>query len=365
MHKVFVICEFNPFHWGHEYILSCAKRDFPDSCLICVMGGCFSQRGEAYIYDKYSRAACAVDGGADIVLLLPTIYSSSASRSFALAAIRICNSLAAEGDVLYFGSECGDTGALRDCISKLNSLSVSSSPDDSFIRTRFASYEKAYGDASILSHPNNILGIEYLRAIDFTHSPLIPHTLKRESKFASAATIRTYEDDNFFASLPDYCIKHYSSVPRADMASGERYVLGVLRSLSPDLSAKYSECGGGVSNRIISSAKRCTTYGDLIQASSTKRYTNSHLRRAVLALLMRISHDERFSEPTFTVLLAAKRNSLGVLNSACINIVTKPSSCTDPNFLRELEFDDLYSLFTQNVLPQGYSLKFSPYICNT
>lgn len=365
MRKVFVICEFNPFHRGHEYILSCAKRDFPGYYLICLMGGCFSQRGEAYVYDKYARAACAVDGGADVVLLLPTVYSSSASHSFALAAIRICTSLADEGDILYFGSECGDITALRDCIDKLSSLNISSSSDDSFIRTRFSSYEKKHGDASILRHPNNILGIEYLRAIDFIHSPLVPHTIKRESKFASAGDIRTYGNDEFFASLPEYCIRHYSSVPRADMASGERYILGVLRTLSPKLCARYSECGGGVSNRLIASAKQSTTYSELIQASSTKRYTNSQLQRAVLALLMRISIAERFLAPTFTVLLAAKRNSLGVLNSARINIVTKPSSCTDPDFLREVEFDDLYSLFTQNVLPQGYSLKFSPYICNT
>ncbi len=365
MRKVFVICEFNPFHYGHEHLLSCAKRDFPDSRLICVMGGSFSQRGEAYVYDKYARAACAVRGGADLVLLLPTVYSSSASHSFALAAVRLCTSFADEGDVLYFGSECGDVSVLYDCIDKLDTISASSSHDCSFIRTRFADYEKKYGSTDILRSPNNILGIEYLRAIKLTRSPLLPFTVRRDPSFASASEIRKHDGDGFFDSIPDYCVGFYSSYSRADMAYGERYILGVLRTLSASECTEYSECGGGVACRLIDSARQSATYSEMMRTAATKRYTNAHLQRAVLAMLMRITKEERFSEPSFTVLLAAKRASLGLLKQTRFKVVTKPSDCRDAKFLREVEFDELYSLFTRKALPSGHSLRCSPYICGT
>ncbi len=360
--QVFIISEFNPFHYGHEYLLQRAKAMFPKSKLICVMGGNFCQRGEVCVADKYARANCAVSCGADLVILLPTVYSSACGRQFAKGAIGICNAFAKDGDVLFFGSECGDTDTLRQAVRRLDGLDidVSRSPDEPTASLRSRLYREKYGDDSVIRTSNNILGMEYLRAIDETRSPLAPMTVKRIGTFASASEIR---------AMPDGILPHVPSVCRqilsecdigACMRYGERYILGKLREISD--CTDISECGGGLGNRILSASHISQTYEELIENCKTKKYPTSRIHRAVLALLLGITELERESEPTFTVLLSGRRDAMHLLDTDKIDVITKPARASGKRFERECDFDRLYSLLTPQILQREFYLKKSAII---
>ncbi len=366
MNNIFIICEFNPFHFGHEYLLNYAKQNYPEKNVICVMGGNFTQRGDVAVCDKYVRAECAVRCGADAVLLLPAVYACASGHEFALGGIKLCNAFAESGDILLFGSECGDIGQLELLCSRLDGFEFDPTVSDGepFAVRRARLYREKYGDGSLLSTPNNILALEYLRAIKETHSPLIPQTFKRDSSFESASLIRSRSRDEILSSVPHVCAELYSADPYfgASFEYGSRYVLGELRKR--DSSDGISECGGGLGERILSKAKVARSYSELIELCKTKKYPESRIRRAVLALLMSITRTERISDPTFTVLLAGKRVATFLFKKPKLQVISKPADGTVPEFLRECEFDGLYSLMSEQVREEKYYLRQSPKIYN-
>lgn len=364
MRNVFIICEFDPFHLGHEYLLKQARRRFEGCRIVCVLGGNFSQRGEVYLYDKYTRACCAVRCGADIVLLLPDIYSCAAGNVFASGAVKICNGLAECGDILFFGSECGDIVALELCRRRLSEpeFSTLGSPDISFARHRASLYEEKYGKSDILSSPNNILALEYLRVLNETQSVLTPCTVARSPSFASASSLRSGSHELLLNNIPSSCVELCRTSEVARMKYGERYVLGALRSLKPDTVAEFSECSAGVGNRILSAAMKSGSYDELISLVSTKKYPTSRMRRAVVAMLVGITDEMRKKEPCFTVLLAARRSELSLLKNARINVISKRADAVGEAHGLQLKFDALYTLFTERVHPAAEALTRSPYI---
>ncbi len=360
MNNIFIICEFNPFHYGHKYLLDHAKKTYPNSRIVCVMGGNFSQRGEACIAEKYTRAKTAVLHGADLVLQLPSVYSCASGDVFASGGIEICNALAKSGDILLFGSECGHIEALKTAADRLDALEFdpASSADSPFALRRAEMYREKYGDSSLISTSNNILGMEYLRAIKQTNSMLTPHTFKRCTDFESATAIRSKTD--LLSSVPEKCAELYSSDPcfGASLELGERYILGTLRSLKS--CEGISQCGGGLGERILSQSRQARSYAELLTLCKTKKYPDSRIRRAILALLMGITVSERRKAPCFTVLLAARSSATELLKDSRLEVVTKPSAHTCTGFLRECEFDSLYSLLSPNVRESKYYLRSTP-----
>ena len=163
MKTIGIICEYNPFHNGHAYQLHTLAQQYPDTLRICIMSGSFVQRGEPAIFSKFDRARWAVLGGADIVIELPTIYSTGSAQLFGTGAVHMVKGLAI--DALSFGSETADLDALIDVAKRMDYESTQEQ-----LRTYInegMSYGTAFRKAlhtEILNTPNTLLGLEYIRA---------------------------------------------------------------------------------------------------------------------------------------------------------------------------------------------------------
>jgi len=163
MKTIGIICEYNPFHNGHAHQLHTLTQLHPDALRICIMSGSFVQRGEPAIFSKFDRARWAILGGADIVIELPTLYSTGSAQLFGTGAIRMVKAL--DIDALSFGSETADLDALVDIAKRMDCKSTQEQ-----LRTYIkegmsygAAFRKAL-DTEILNTPNALLGLEYIRA---------------------------------------------------------------------------------------------------------------------------------------------------------------------------------------------------------
>ena len=163
MKTIGIICEYNPFHNGHAHQLHTLAQLHPDALRICIMSGSFVQRGEPAIFSKFDRARWAILGGADIVIELPTLYSTGSAQLFGTGAIRMVKAL--DIDALSFGSETANLDALVDIAKRMDCESTQEQ-----LRTYIkeglsygAAFRKAL-DTEILNTPNALLGLEYIRA---------------------------------------------------------------------------------------------------------------------------------------------------------------------------------------------------------
>ncbi|MCL2717935.1 MAG: nucleotidyltransferase [Lachnospiraceae bacterium] len=214
MKTIGIIAEFNPFHHGHKYLIDEAKRITQADFCICIMSGNFVQRGAPALLDKYVRTRMALLNGIDLVVELPVYYATGSAEYFSRGAVRLLDKLGVV-DFLCFGSECGDIGILKSSAKKLSdenpafqkALQANLKKGLSFPNARSQSIESlllftanaAHSSIelpTIINEPNNILGIEYLKALDFFDSKIVPVTIKRhglgyhDEQTASATAIR-------------------------------------------------------------------------------------------------------------------------------------------------------------------------------
>ena len=182
-----VICEYNPFHFGHKYQIETMKRNFGSGCrIIAIMSGCFTQRGEPAIFDKYTRAESALRCGCDLVLELPLPHSMSGAEFFARAGVYIADSIGVV-DLLFFGSECGELTRLQTVAERMSSDEFRQACTEERSKDKGAQtgrlrdeiYRRLWGDEPILSGSNNLLALEYLRALKRFNSPIQPYAVKR------------------------------------------------------------------------------------------------------------------------------------------------------------------------------------------
>ena len=185
-----IIGEYNPFHNGHLYHLNESKKASNSDYTIAVMTGNFVQRGNVSLVDKWTKARMAILNGIDLVIELPCIYSISSAENFALGAIKLLNSLKIV-DTISFGTEIDDINILKECAEILTEepeefkslLSHELSKGISFPKARENALLMYLNDirryANVLSSPNNILAIEYLKALTATNSTISPISIKR------------------------------------------------------------------------------------------------------------------------------------------------------------------------------------------
>ncbi|MEG0377612.1 MAG: nucleotidyltransferase family protein, partial [Eubacterium sp.] len=195
-----IICEYNPFHNGHAYQIKAGKTDTGSTHTLALMSGSIVQRGSFALSDKWLRAQTALLSGADLVCELPYAYAAQSAEYFAGGAIKILNALNC-CDFLSFGSESGNLDSLR----KIAGILAHEPPDFqkvlkdalntgvSFPKARTIAFEALYGEhfSSYLREPNNILGIEYLKALLRTNSPITPVTIKRQGSGYHEQAIKT------------------------------------------------------------------------------------------------------------------------------------------------------------------------------
>ena len=231
MSTVAIICEYNPFHSGHAYQIEKIRREFgEDAVILALMSGNFTQRGEAAIADKMLRARCAVECGINLCIELPFPFSMSSAELFSLSGIRILNALGTV-DYLSFGSESGDIEALYKTAEYMltpeyqqelsSALAVKEDKNEGYPKMCERALAKvAKNDTEYVSlTPNNILAIEYIKALISTKSKIKPHTVKRDGadyneesiihdKHQSASAIRNAlasSDVSALDFVPDSC----------------------------------------------------------------------------------------------------------------------------------------------------------------
>ena len=360
MKTVLIISEYNPFHLGHGYQIEDIRSKYgSDTNIIALMSGTITQRGEFAILDKYSRAECAVNAGVNLVLLLPFPYSASSAELFARAGVSIANALGVV-DVLAFGSECGDVELLK-TVAK-NMLS------DKFTKTfsglLLSQKSKTLGHPKLLEiayreafdvriedgffTPNNILAIEYIKALISTDSTVEPYTTRRigtsystkkieSGKFQSATAIRNILLDDFNSAL-DYIPKSSKDIfLRAketnsfytDCNSASQAVLSYFCLNAPKLRDDIHDADGGLYNRLINSSYKAKSISHLTELVSTKKYTTARIRRVIWYSFFGVTSSDVKSAPRYTQVLAMDFSGQALLKrikkTTAFPIVTKPS----------------------------------------
>lgn len=336
-----IICEYNPMHRGHEEMIKKLRAGGTDT-VVCLMSGSFVQRGEPAIADKYGRAAAAVRSGADVVLELPFPWSCGSARYFAAAGIYILNALGVKN--IAFGSECADAAML--CAA------AEAAPED--IRTDtaatgaaagyFAALNERLGGASRLM-PNDILGVEYIRAARVLGTGTDFTVVRREgagfndsdpdADIPSASALRTaVREGRLPHGLCDASAEMLRDAAKnggapADMSALGSAVLYRFRTAGSAALSEYAECGGGVSGRLCHAAETNGTLADMMAAAATKKYTDARLRRAVIFAMTETRKSDLDALPAYVTLLAVNGRGRKFLSdarrSAALPVLTRPS----------------------------------------
>lgn len=302
-----IIAEYNPFTNGHLYHIEQTKKIY-GLPVVCIMSGNFVQRGEIALLDKYQRAKHAVQAGASIVIELPTVFALSPAPDFAFGAIKTLNSL---GCIKYLccGSESGDIEKLTTAAEKL--LSAEKSTLFKKSRQLGRTYSENIIDSvdkstsSLIKKPNNILAIEYIKAIIKTQSKIIPVTIKREDNFCStditksirpsASAVRKLVFDSNITEakkhIPPFVIEDIKKVnPQRFETLKDSLLLGIKLTGTPELS-KINEATEGLEYRLKDIASSSTSYKEFESKVYTKRYKDSKINRLVIKSSLGITDD--------------------------------------------------------------------------
>ncbi|NUU97335.1 nucleotidyltransferase [Marinitoga sp. 1138] len=311
-----IIVEYNPFHNGHFYHLEQAKKLINPDFTVAVMSGNFVQRGEPAILNKFSRAEIALKMGIDIVFELPFLYSIQDAGGFALGSIGTLNRTEVVTDIV-FGSESSDVETLNVIADILHNqpeeyqklLKIKLKEGYSFpnarkyalidycIKNSLLSEEKIL----IIEKSNDILGVEYLRALKEYNSKIIPHTIKRQGadynedkfkgKFSSATAIRKLWNEKKYDlikdAVPDITFQKILEEEKNGRApifleDMEISFISHLRTLDRDKLKKYHGIKEGLEQRIIEAAKHNYTIKGLFEDVKAKRFTYTRIKRSIL-----------------------------------------------------------------------------------
>lgn len=327
MNVVGLITEYNPFHNGHNYHIEKAKELTGADYVVVVMSGNFVQRGTPAIVDKYTRTKMALSCGADMVIELPVIYATASAESFAYGSVSALDSLGCVNSIC-FGSECGDIQVLTDIASILNEES------DSFkeilnqylkqgepypIARKHALLSHFEGDEleqmdAVLSSPNNILGIEYIKAIHRLHSSIVPYTVTRHTNeyhceeltgtISSASAIRNallhQEESDLSDQLPAAALEYWNlaegkTLPILENDFSSLLYYKLLYTNIKELTG-YLDVNEEFAKRIKNKQNEFTTLSEFATALKSKNVTHTRVTRSLLHLLLEIKEEDLFPE---------------------------------------------------------------------
>ncbi len=314
-----IVTEYNPFHNGHLTHINKSKILTKSKHTIVVMSGNFVQRGEPAIIDKYLRTKMALLNGADLVVELPVYYATSSAEYFALAAVSLLNATGIV-DNICFGSELGDLSELKIIAEILsnendeykNVLKQELSEGVSYPVARDNALNKILKtNSNILNNPNNILSIEYLKALIKTNSSIKPYTIRREDsgyhskeltgRLSSATAIRqgiiNKDYDKIKRVMPEDCFNliidevNNGSIPYTlnNLSSIFQYI---IKTISIKDLQGILDVTEGLQNRIVRLSSNNYNINDIITQIKTKRYTFTKIQRAILHIILGIKKDD-------------------------------------------------------------------------
>ncbi len=398
-----IISEYNPFHNGHKYQVDKIREMLgDDTAVIAIMSGNFTQRGELAIADKTVRAAAAVECGVNLVLELPFPFSMSSAELFAKGGVEIANEIGVV-DYLVFGSENGDLRMLSDIAAITSSEEYQLEMATLINDDKYKDYgypelceialTALYGkeiDGDVFS-PNNILAIEYIKALFSKKSSIQPIAIKREGagyldyfnpmqEIQSATAIREQFAQSYDTALdfvPESARKIYlnaiedgkmpADITRLDMA-----VIASLRLNSPFESKDIQDARGGLYNRLCEMSAEATSISSLMSMTETKKYTKARIRRAIWNTYFGVTSSDVRELPRYTQVLAMDDVGRSVLRRikkmSDFPVITKPSSYRkcDDCVIRQKEIsnraDSVYGLTLKNANSGRFALTFTPYV---
>ncbi|TYQ12933.1 UNVERIFIED_CONTAM: putative nucleotidyltransferase [Acetivibrio alkalicellulosi] len=412
-----LIVEYNPFHNGHLYHIEQSKKISGAEYVICVMSGNFIQRGEPAIINKWARAKSALYSGVDLVIELPVPYAISSAESFAYGAVKILNDIGIV-DFLCFGSENGSVKDLNLIASILfnepdsyksllknelkKGISFPASREQALIKYLSSNNTDCLNLIEILSNSNNILGIEYLKALKRLNSSISPLTIKRVNNsyntehltgsISSATAIRkniynssdNFSENDLSSVLPEISksIIHQEFLSgRGPVVASDFYniITSFIRRITPQQIKDIAHVKEGLENRIKNAAAKSGTYNELLQNICTKRYTVTRIQRILMNILVGITSNDLnmfniYNGPQYARILGFNQRGKYLLSLAkkntSIPLILKTSdfiSSCNPLLKRMLELEcistDMYVLgyknpnykksgqeFTQNII---------------
>lgn len=343
-----IISEYNPFHNGHKYHVE-RTRAMGATHVVAVMSGNFVQRCEPALIDKRHRAKMALMSGIDLVIELPLPWATASAERFAKGAVQIINAMPAV-EILSFGSESGDVERLKNAAEILLDETVEEEilnaldSGISYPAARERAIAKIAGAkvASVLKTPNDILGIEYIKALITTDSKLTPMPIERrgaahdgksyEKGFMSASEIRRAilsaensdrdPKDILTEKLSEYLPEASIEILSDGIKKGEapcsfsRFetaVLYALRRLSAEDYLSFPDVSEGLHNRIYAAVNSSASLSEIYSRAKTKRYTLSRIRRIVLSAFLGIERDIALNEPPYIRVLGLNERGREIL----------------------------------------------------
>ena len=308
------IAEYNPFHYGHAWQLRELRRRFPSTDgVIVVMSGSITQRGTPAVLDKWTRAGHAVDGGADLVLELPFVFACRSAQDFARGGVSLLMQLGVVSH-LAFGTEAADIAPLERAAREIDTEKIQHriahglSMGLSYAAALSSALAEQLGiEERILRTPNNILGMEYLRALHAKDADITPLALPRKtaahgearlrSGITSASSIRTVLERDVpswehiaACVLPNVLGDLRRTHPHALPSHGELLRLlryEILTMTDTELHSIYG-ISEGIENRLVRALRMAETYEELLTHASSKRYPKSRIGRLAIHLLLRL-----------------------------------------------------------------------------
>lgn len=350
MSVIGIVSEYNPFHMGHLYQLEKSREMLGgESTVICAMSGDFVQRGEPAMYSKYARAEAACRCGADLVVELPVQWSLASAESFARGGVSLLSSLGAE--YLSFGSECGDVNALDDMARYLVSDDTNeriinimkAAPELSYASAREKLAAAAGQNAELLRMPNNILAVEYLKAIKQLglnmHSLTVTrvgsgHDEKGSGNIRSASELREHICNGI--NIDEYVPREAMEIFRGEREQGrelsdrcafETAVLSRLRMLKEEEFFALPDAEEGLCRRIYKAVQTKSSLEEIFDTAKTKRYAHSRIRRLCISAAIGLKADKIPQLPPYARILAANARGRSYLRSiskdTAIPLITK------------------------------------------
>ncbi len=363
MKVIGIVGEYNPFHNGHaHHIAESLAKLGSDAAVVCVMSGDFVQRGDPAVFSKIARAEAAMRGGVSLVLELPLPWGLSSAEGFCRGAVGL---LGATGvvDTLSFGSEAGELEPLSALAAALldpgldADIKAELEAGDSYAAARQRAMDKKAGDlAAYLKTPNNILAVEYLKALYDLRLPIEPLTVPRrgaghdqkgtgELRSASELRVLLEAGRDIIPFVPRAAMEIYETEERHGRGPVtarclESALLSRLRMADESVFHELPDASEGLDNRLFAASREEATWDAVIAAAKSKRYVLSRLRRMALCAVLGVRRGMAEGIPPYARVLAADERGCELLRRmserSSVPVVTKPASVRgmDPEIRR-------------------------------
>lgn len=357
-----IVCEYNPLHRGHRKQMEAIRAEFgADTGIVCAMSGNFVQRGAPAIFDKSLRAKAAAACGADLVVELPLTVCLSSAEGFASGGVAILSKLC---DILCFGSETGNRESLMATAQALLQgdfqphLRRELDTGKSFPAARQAALTAMGLSSDLLSRPNDILSVEYCKAILSQGSSLDIFPIQRKGDYhdrkpdpenPSATALRQLllSGGNWRSYVPEEAANLFENAPLHSLAAGEKAVLYRLRTMTEAELSCLPYGGEGLWRKLLHARQAETTLEDILTAMKSKRYTRTRLDRMVLCAVLGITEESLLSPAPYARILAFNDRGREILKNSTNRAFFKNAGETPDSPCWDLErrSGDVYGLF--------------------